>query len=186
MGKKDINLIKKRGRRLGLRGKIRLINLAGVFSLLVYFSVLLTLFFYSNMIKKQEANLLAIKESREKKIKDLVQIESLQQDVKVRLSALTEVFPQQVDLKEILDYFEGILPEGLRFDSISLSEEGDVSLNVKTQDSLVLEEIEKKIFSQEAGGELESAKLTSISRDEEGGYNISLSFKLKSLGFNDL
>lgn len=183
MDKRGINLLKKREDKFDLKSKIKTLNLVGILSLLVYFCVFLGTSFYGSRIEEQGREIGAMEKQQEKKIKALAETEILQLDVKTRLSSLVKIFPQQVNFKKILDYFGSFLPEEVKFKSISITEDGSVVLGINTKDSLTLEQIEEVISSQKTNGLLESAKLNSISRDEKGGYNLNLSFKLKSLGF---
>ena len=145
---------------------------------LIFYSLLVTAFLSLWIYWRQETRIINQKiVAQKQKIDRLKKIESLQVVLKQRLAFLNKLFSQEkTDYGQILASLEEIIPSGLVLTKIEISEEGEIDLVGTAENAVALSNFLVKLAEEEKGF-FSKVTLSSAVRQEDGGYDFSLSLK---------
>lgn len=155
----------------------RFFTIGFFFFIITYFLLVAGTFSLWLFSKNEQQKISQQIEMKKKQINQLKKRESLYFILKQRLSTLAKFksLKEEKDFPQILSFLLGLNNEGVFFTEIKISEDGKVEISGKTPNFLALSRFLEKLSGEEYSKFFNQIVLTSLNRQEDGGYNFSLS-----------
>jgi len=150
-------------------------------SLLILTAVFLVgTFSYWGIQKHNEGSLKDKIKNKEEEVIKYDQVESLYRVLKDKGQGLLAVFSKQKDFGNLLDRFSQLVPAGVEFSDFSVNETGKMSASGKAASSSEFSNLILTLTDEGKGGQLfSSVSIDSLSRNDKGEYQFSMSGSLK-------
>ncbi len=174
----EINLLHGRNKaKRVIERQANKIKLISFVCLGVYLLLASGLFAYLIWARNEKNRLDRTIQSQKQQITNLKKVESLHLNLKQRLAFLSsQVGLEQNPASMSVDFFNGLKDPKIMITSFSLAEDKQISCVGLATDSLSLSDFLDKLKKQK--NKIKTAELTSLSRDELGGYNFNLTLNL--------
>ena len=175
--KLSINLLPPKPEVEALQAKKKAVVKISTALLLIFLVVNLVIFGFYWFLTKNTADTLAAIKREEAKITSLAPTEKLYRALSAKLSYFSSLWQKKTNPKEVVDFAQTLLVEKVTLAKISLRQDGLTTLNFIVADSDALENFLSKTMEKEKSGQIKDAKVISTNRNQEGGYDLSISFK---------
>jgi len=177
---KEINLLKikpelsEQERRLIKGAKI-----ASFLLLIFYCLAVAGLFSFGLVIQKKEEETARQIKREEQRIKRLQGVESRRLFLKQRLRTIASLLTtRKIDPGAVLTHLETLIPPGVALKKIELNEAGELECSGRAENVVALADFLERLLKEEDQFS-QKIKLSSASRQKDGGYIFSLSFNVK-------
>jgi len=177
----DINLLPEEEREKVSHEALRKrLNIFSVLILIVAGTALVGTFSYWGVQKRNEQGLKEKIKNKEAEVIGYNQVESLHRVLKDKSQGLIAIFSKQKDFGQFLDQFSQLIPSGVAFADFSVNETGKLSAAGKAASSSEFSNFLLTLTDEGKGGQLfSSVSIDSLSRNDKGEYQFSLSGNLK-------
>lgn len=157
---------------------IRLGSLAALGVFLVFNLLLFGLYFLE---KKETGDALLKIDRQEKIIKSLAQTEELYNQLKQKLSFLTNIWRDPSKVNAGLVFVNGFMGPEASLEKMNFDQDGLIALDLFSLDSSGMELFLNRSHREEQGGKIKELKIDSVKKDSSDkklGYKFILNFKL--------
>lgn len=144
--------------------------------LVILFSTLGLTYYSTNRLHSTEVDIT----SEKNRIASLINDEGLYILLKQKATTLGRIFSQRYPFSDVLVYLLGYKTDGITFQKIELSDDGNITLDVITQDSVVLDTFVRKLI-EAAPTEFHQIDLVSLTYKTDGSYAIRLDMGKKTI-----
>lgn len=157
---------------------LKFLNLGSLVVLVAYCLLVGAIFSYWIYLRQESQNISSQIAIKKQKVKEFEKIELLQIVLKERLSLLNNLFlEKRSDYFQLLTYFQGVSPEGVGIEKITLSENGEGTLEGKADNAQALSAFLENLTPVTNTTPLSEVVLSSSTREKDGSYKFSLSIK---------
>lgn len=145
--------------------------------LVVFLLVNLGIFGFYWFLTRNTAQTLAAIKREEATISSQQPTEKLYRALSAKLSFLAGLWQKEIAAEEAVEFAQALLIPEVTLVKVSLKQDGLTTLGLKTVDSEGLEKFLDGVVEKEKSGEIKGIKVISTNRNEDGGYDLSVSFE---------
>lgn len=176
--KLSINLLPPQPEVESARAKKKTVILFSGLLLIIFLLANFGIFGFYLLLTKNTADTLAAIKREEARITALAPTEKLYRALSAKLSFLAGLWQKKIKAEEAVEFAQALLkvPE-VTLVKVSLKQDGLTTLGLKTVDSEGLERFLDGVVEKEKSGEIKGIKVISTNRNEDGGYDLSVSFE---------
>lgn len=177
----DINLLPEEEREKASQEALRKrLSIFSVVILIITVIALVSTFSFWGVQKRNEQSLKDKIKDKERQVTEYNQVESLHRVLKDKSQGLISIFSKQKDFGQLLDQFSQLIPSGVSLSDFSANETGKLTAAGKAASSSEFSNFLLTLTDKEKGGNLfSSVSIDSLSRNDKGQYQFSMSANLK-------
>lgn len=175
--KLSINLLPPQPEVESARAKKKTVILFSGLLLIIFLLANFGIFGFYLLLTKNTADTLAAIKREEARITALAPTEKLYRALSAKLSFLAGLWQKKIKAEEAVEFAQALLIPEVTLLKVSLKQDGLTTLSLKTVNSEGLERFLDGVVEKEKSGEIKGIKVISTDRNEDGGYDLSVSFE---------
>jgi hypothetical protein len=173
----SVNFLKKQATAWQVkRQKFKLVQIASAILLAVYGIIIIGVFGYYFILKKQGETIKSQLTEVKKVLDSERPVETKQILLKNKLASLTEILTGQTQHQKIIETIFTTIPAGMGINSLAIDPKGGVSFVARTESLAVLNGFLNSLAltSQEDNGIIAEVRIKSFAFDLQRGYSVSI------------
>ncbi|OGD86191.1 hypothetical protein A2Z23_03180 [Candidatus Curtissbacteria bacterium RBG_16_39_7] len=177
----DINLLppeeKEKASEEALRKRL---NVFSILILVIIGVAIVATFAFWGIQRRNEGSLKDTIKDKERQVTEYIEVERLRRILKDKSQGLMSIFSKQKDFGQLMDQFSLLIPSGVAISDFSANEAGKLTATGKAASASEFSNFLLTLTDEEKGGNLFSTvSIDSLSRNDKGQYQFSLSAALK-------